>query len=227
MKKGKTEAMLFGTAKRVTKFKDRQLNIKVGETSIHCTTQYKYLGVTLDTSLTLDTHLDITCKKAAGRVNLLRRIRRSIDMSTAIVIYNAMIMSFFTYCGSIGLRWPESKVKQLHSIEKQSINIINSRCPPNTYLRVPNIENQLKKSVCKIVFGCQMCEPCKYYFERAKHEKSTRNNNHTGKLPLMKTKTGQKCVAFTGGRIVNNLPLEARTIESRIVVTLFLNEYFA
>ena len=32
LKKGKTEAMLFGTAKRLNKFKERQLNIKVGET---------------------------------------------------------------------------------------------------------------------------------------------------------------------------------------------------
>ena len=66
----------------------------------------------------------------------------------------------------------------------------------------------------------------KDYFERAKHEKCTRNNNHTVKLPLMKT-TGQKCVAFTGGRILNNLALEARKIESRIVFTSFSNIHFA
>jgi len=152
LKKGKTEATLFGTAKRLNKFKfkERQLNIKVGEISINCTTQYKYLGVTLDPSLTLDTHLDITCKKAAGRVNLLRRIRSSIDTSTAIVIYNAMI----TYCGSIGLGWPESKLKRLRSIEKRSITIIKSKCPPNVDLRGPNIGNQMKKSVCKFVFDC-------------------------------------------------------------------------
>ena len=230
LKKGKTEAMLFGTAKRLNKFKERQLNIKVGETSINCTTQYKYLGVTLDPSLTLDTHLDITCKKAAGRVNLLRRIRSSIDTSTAIVIYNAMIMPLFTYCGSIGLGWPESKLKRLHSVEKRSMNIIKSKYPPNADLRVPNIGNQMKKSVCKFVFDClqkNVCEPFKEYFERAKHEKCTRNNNHTVKLPLMKTKTGQKCVAFAGGRIFNELPLEARKIESRIVFTSFLNEHFS
>ena len=40
--------MLFGTTKRLTLLKERQLEIKVGETSINCTTQYKYLGVTLD-----------------------------------------------------------------------------------------------------------------------------------------------------------------------------------
>ena len=45
-------------------------------------------------------------------------------------------------------------------------------------------------------------------------------------LILMKTKTGQQCVAFAGGRIFNELPLDARKIESRIAFTSFLNEYF-
>ena len=38
LKKGKTEAMLFGTARRLEKFKEKQLNIKVRETTINCTT---------------------------------------------------------------------------------------------------------------------------------------------------------------------------------------------
>ena len=79
----------------------------------------------------------------------------------------------------------------------------------------------------KDLFQKNVCEPFKEYFERAKHEKCTRNNNHTVKLPLMKMKTGQKFVAFAGGRIFNELPLEAKKIESRIVFTSFLNEHFS
>ena len=119
---------------------------------------------------------------------------------------------------------------RLHSVEKRSINIIKSKCTPNADLRVPNIGNQMKKSVCKFVFDClqkNVCEPFKEYFERAKHEKCARNNNHKVKLPLMKTKIGQKCVAFAGWRIFNELPLEARKIESRIVFISFLKEHFS
>ena len=151
LKKGKTEAMIFGTAKRLNKFKESQLNITVIETLINCTTEYKYLGVSLDPSLTLNNHLDITCKKAAGRVNLLRRIRGSIDTSTAIVIYNAMIMPLFTYCGSVGIGWPDSNFKRLRIIEKRNINIVKSKCPPDAVLKIPTIKNQMKKSVCKFV----------------------------------------------------------------------------
>ena len=61
---------------------------------------------------------------------------------------------------------------------------------------------------------------------KIKHEKCTINNNHTVKVPLMKTKAGQKLVVFAGGRIFNELPLDVRKIESRIVLTSFLNEHF-
>ena len=88
----------------------------------------------------------------------------------------------------------------------------------------------MKKRVCKFVFDClqkNVCEPFKEYFEITNHGKATRNNNYTVKLPLMKTKTGQKCVAVAGGRIFNELPLDARKLESRLVFTSFLNEHFS
>ena len=48
LKKGKTEVMLFGTAKRLSLFHGRQLNLTVNGSSITSTTTYKYLGVHLD-----------------------------------------------------------------------------------------------------------------------------------------------------------------------------------
>ena len=110
LKKGKTEVMLFGTAKRLSLFHGRQLNLTVNGSSINSTTTYKYLGVHLDPTLNLETHFNETYKKAAGRVNLLRRIRSSIDLLSAERIYSAMIMPVFTYCGSTGLGWSDTRV---------------------------------------------------------------------------------------------------------------------
>ena len=72
LKKGKTEVMLFGTAKRLNCFDGKELNLTVNGCRINTTTTYKYLGVHLDPTLNLDTHFLKTYKKAAGRVNLLR-----------------------------------------------------------------------------------------------------------------------------------------------------------
>ena len=72
---------------------------------MNCTSSYKYLVVALGPSLNFESHFNTIYKKAAGRVNLLRRIRSSMDSTTAEKIYRAMVMSIFTSCGSIVLRW--------------------------------------------------------------------------------------------------------------------------
>ena len=146
LKKGKTEVMLFGTAKRLSGFDGKELNLSVNGSRIDTTTIYKYLGVYLDPTLNLDMHFYKTYKKAAGRVNLLRRIRSNTDTLSAERIYRAMIMPIFTYCGQITLGWSETRRCQIRNLEQRSHRIIlqNSKCL-NCELRLPSIENFLRK----------------------------------------------------------------------------------
>ena len=82
LKKGKTEALLFGTAQKIWKctgplyilHKDGQINI---------TSTYKYLGVHLDSSLNLNSDFDAKYKKATGRLRLLAKIRSHLDIESA------------------------------------------------------------------------------------------------------------------------------------------------
>ena len=122
--------MLFGTAKRLSGFDGKELNLSVNGSRIDTTTNYKYLGVYLDPTLNLDMHFYKTYKKAAGRVNLLRRIRSNTDTLSAERIYRAMIMPIFTYCGQITLGWSETRKCQIRNLEQRSHRIIlqNSKC---------------------------------------------------------------------------------------------------
>ena len=98
---GETEAVVFQRSKEIEEIQR--------EVAINFTSQYKYLGVTLDPTLTLDIYLGATYKKAAAWVHLLRRIRRPIDTSTAILIFNAMVMPLFIYRELVGLGWQSLK----------------------------------------------------------------------------------------------------------------------
>ena len=69
----------------------------------------------------------------------------------------------------------------------------------------------------RFVFNCiheNICGPFKGYFQRSKHEKFTRHNSNILALLFMKLKFGQKSFAFAAGKIYNELPLDARKIES-------------
>ena len=92
--------MLFGTSKRLNLLHDRQVNLSVNGSAVN-TTCYKYPGVHLDPTL----NFHKIYKKAAGKVNLLRRIRSSIDTFSAQRIYQSMIIPIFTYFGYNSLGW--------------------------------------------------------------------------------------------------------------------------
>ena len=180
LKQGKTEAILFGTSKRLNLVDGRQLSIKVDGTCTNFTISYKYLGAALDPSLNFESYFNTIYKITAGRVSLLCRIRSSIDSATAEKIYRAMIMPVFTYCGSIVLKWSNSRVNQIRKIEQRSRNIIKSEANPSTDTRIPTIECAIKKKVCASVFDClqdNVCAPFKSYFERKEHGQNTRKNN--------------------------------------------------
>ena len=62
------------------------------ETLINSANGYKYLGVWLDPTLNINAHLQRTLKKATAWIKLLSRVRSSLTVSAAIVVYKAFIL---------------------------------------------------------------------------------------------------------------------------------------
>ena len=87
--------MLFGTRKRLSLLCEKQLEIHVDGKLINSTTTYKYLGVHLDPSLTLATHSDKACRKAASRVSMMRKIRNSLTSIAAEALNRTMAFPVF------------------------------------------------------------------------------------------------------------------------------------
>ena len=112
-------------------------------------------------------------KKAAGRVNLLWRMRSSIDTFSAQRIYHSMIMPIFTYGGYNTLGWSESHKRIIRSIEKRSLEFISPKSSPhNSDLQFLTIDNFLQKKACCFVFDCLNGTACfrfKNYFQRLRH----------------------------------------------------------
>ena len=222
--------MLFATAKRLNCFDGKELNLTVNGCRINTTTTYKYLGVHLDPTLNLDTHFLKTYKKAAGRVNLLRRIRSNIDVFSAERIYRTMIMPIFTYCGQSTLGWSETRKRKIRDLEQRSHRTIlpNPTCL-TCVLRLPTVENTLMRKACNFVFDClqgNVCTPFKNYFNFLTHYRDTRNCRATVVLPKVKLEFARKSFYFSGANIFNSLPLKTRQTSSRVLFRQSLNELF-
>jgi hypothetical protein len=92
LKKGKTEYMLFGTGKNLSKNDGHVLNIKLKEEWVNIVTSYSFLGILLDQTLCLGDHFNKIYKRASGRVMLLWKLRQSMSLNSAAKGYNNMVM---------------------------------------------------------------------------------------------------------------------------------------
>lgn len=213
LKKGKTESMLLGTAKRLAKI-EKDLKVSFRDTVINGTNSYVYLGNVINPSLNLNKSFQTRYKKASARVRLLCKVRPYLTKDAAEKVFLTMIVPLLTYCGNLKIILTQSQESALSSIEARATRLIYGA---NTTKRVPSIVKLLKEKACLAVRKCldnETCSPFKNYFEINHHGQSTRNQNNLLKLPKLKLEIGRQTFHYSGAKLYNSLPLHVRKTQS-------------
>ena len=148
LKKGKTESMMFGTAKRLSS-NDRDLGILSKDVRINNTSAYKYLGSLLDPTLTLSHNFDTAYRKASGRIRLLAKLQLSLTPEACFKVYTMMILPLLTYSSLIMLAPTSTQARKYDSIERRASEIINSN-DTNARYRIPKTISVIKKNACVV-----------------------------------------------------------------------------
>ena len=128
LKKGKTEALLFGTSQRVSK-QHENFNVRFREDNISITTSYKYLGVELNQSLNINSHFDKCYKRASSRLSLMSKIRNQLTAEAAKAIYQSVILPNFTYCSILNLNLTSTQIQKLESFHCRAEKIVGGKQP--------------------------------------------------------------------------------------------------
>ena len=211
LKKGKTEAMVFGTSKKLATT-SAVINVKYKDHSINVTTNYKYLGVNLDQTLSLNKHFDSSYKKASSRLRLLMKLRHLLTSHAAKSIYETMVLPVMTYCCLVSLFHTETHKKRLTSIDNRARKIIN-----NDVKKTISILQFQQRHACKFVRSCldeSICVNFHGYFTKIENKRNTRNNHVALKLPAVRTEFAKKSSYFMAAKIYNMLPTDVRKIEN-------------
>ena len=132
LKKGKTESMLFGTSKRISKY-GRDLKIQYQNTEISFVKEYIYLGNTVDSHLLMNTNFDCAykIKKASGRLRLLQNVKKYLTVDAALKIFRMIILPILTYSSTVKITITETQKEKLTSLQKRAKSIIRSEDVPN------------------------------------------------------------------------------------------------
>ena len=99
MHEGKTECMLFGTGPKLAL--STSFSIAIDGKALNHVSEYKYLGIVLDASLTWNAHVDYLIGKVRKRLVMLGRIRKNINMYTAGTVYTSFVLPILDYCDTV------------------------------------------------------------------------------------------------------------------------------
>ena len=151
LKTGKTECILFGTGRKLSKFKEHELNIMYNNTVVNYTTLYTYLGILLDQTLNVTEHFNKIYKRSHGRLKLLLKIRKLMTIRAAASVYNAMILPVIMYCSLVN-PWPTmTKQQQLENFECKAREIIFQNEDPSKFtIKIPRIRDLQRKKLCSL-----------------------------------------------------------------------------
>ena len=93
-------------------------NIIVDNDILNLTDDMTVLGINIDNKLNFNSHVSSMCNKAGRQLNVLQRLKGSLDYASRLSIYKSFIMSNFNYCPVVWMFTSKSSLLKLETIKK-------------------------------------------------------------------------------------------------------------
>lgn len=209
----KTKCMPFAVDRRSL---PSDLSIRVRTvtqvTSISSTTEYKYLGVTLDSFLKWNIHVESLVIKLRGLIWRFRRLSSVLDLQHLKVMYYALVESLIRY-GIVGWGGAYNNIlKKLEIQQKWFIKIIfkkNIRYPTEALFNETGLWD-IRKLYCWSVLGNIKLNMTGQ--QMVSHGRHTRYSILSVVIPKVQRTIFQRSHSFLGPRIYSALPVHIKMI---------------
>lgn len=81
---------------------------------------FKYLGVILDSSLSMNQHIDHVKKKVSKMLGILSRARPSLTIESANRLFKSMILPILYYCSGVFHRCGKGNEEGLECLQRRA-----------------------------------------------------------------------------------------------------------
>ena len=208
MHEGKTECMLFGTGPKLAL--STSFSIAIDGKALNRVSEYKYLGIVLDASLTWNAHVDYLIGKVRKRLAMLGRIRKNINMYTAGTVYTSFVLPILDYCDTVWSCCGSVNTDKLEKLQRRAARIImhlGSSEKALNFLGYVTLEKRRKSHVCNLVKKC-LSNRCPQFFmnyfnyNRDILPRKTRSSDKL-RLPTVRLECTKKAFFYHGCVIFN------------------------
>uniref|UniRef100_A0A8C8E3R6 Reverse transcriptase domain-containing protein n=1 Tax=Oryzias sinensis TaxID=183150 RepID=A0A8C8E3R6_9TELE len=93
--------------------------------------EYKYLGVLLDSKLSFKSHIKRVCNRIKFNLSNFRHIRHQMSTQSAKMYMHSMIFSHITYCLSVWSQACNTSLKPVQTLYKQTVKTLDKK--PNIF----------------------------------------------------------------------------------------------
>ena len=120
----KTEFMIFGTQQRLCRQGIEGIDIALGGESVKYCDAFKYLGVILDSSLSINQHIDHVKKKISKMLGIFSKARPSLTIESANRLFKSMILPILDYCSAVFHRCGKGNEEGLECLQRRAGRIV-------------------------------------------------------------------------------------------------------
>ena len=118
--------MIIESNQRIHALSKNQIDIEIDGKSIKKVEEAKSLGLFIDEHLSWTKHIEEISKKISSAIGALKRIRPFISESTALQIYQALILSHFDYCSPVWDKLSVTLSDKLQKLQNRAARVITS-----------------------------------------------------------------------------------------------------
>ena len=119
---GKSEVMKIGTQRSLKNSND--LNIFIHDHRLKEATNYKYLGVYVDSTLAWKEHLSYMRKRTYPKIRVINRLSSFLARSVLLKIYKQTMLPIFDYGCSVWMECSNSMIDSLERLQNQVMRTI-------------------------------------------------------------------------------------------------------
>ena len=202
--------MIFGTQQGIEGF-DIALR---GESVKYCDA-FKYLGVILDSSLSMNQHIDHVKKKVSYMLGIFSRARPSLTIESGNRLFKSMILPILDYCGAVFHRCGKGNEESLECLQRRAGRIVLNIAHLSAEQMCTSLgwdtltrrrENHIVELVEKCLKGMAPSYLSKYFqFKRHNiHDYDTRNKDKLVINRVKSVSTKRAFFFYKGADICNN-----------------------
>ena len=210
----KTKLMAFGTRQKVKRAKRAQ--VKINGVPLEIVPSYKYLGVSLDSTLSFNYYVKSVVNMVAYKTSLLSKIRRYLTDTVALKIYKSMILPYFDYGDIIYNNSNQDGLDKLQRLQNRCLKICKKLD------RRSNTKELHATAKCPMLLNRRSAHVNNFMYKRLSKphlvdDRDIRTRAHEAPLfrvEVPKIEAFKRSIQYSGATQWNNLPAETRSIGS-------------